>query len=85
MAVGTTRRPSSFADQAGGAGPTPHDPMARHGDMGFADAMSWILPTDFQIPEYIRGYVGLIDAEVLQSIGIFLIFVMVMIVLRRVK
>ena len=59
--------------------------MARHGDMGFADAMSWILPTDFQIPESIRGYIGLIDTEVLQSIGIFLIFVMVMIVLRRVR
>ena len=59
--------------------------MARHGHMGFADAMSWILPTDFQIPEYIRGYVGLIDMEVLQSIGIFLIFVMVMIALRRVR
>src|SRR5271168_2550245 len=53
--------------------------------MGFADAMSWILPTDFQIPESIRGYIGLIDTEVLQSIGIFLIFVMVMIVLRRVR
>ena len=59
--------------------------MARHGHMGFADAMSWILPTDFQIPEYIRGYIGLIDMEVLQSIGIFLIFVMVMIALRRVR
>jgi hypothetical protein len=59
--------------------------MARHGDMGFADAMSWILPTDFQIPESIRGYIGLIDTEVLQSIGIFLIFVMVIIVLRRVR
>jgi hypothetical protein len=59
--------------------------MARHGDMGFADAMSWILPTNFQIPEYIWGYIGLIDTEVLQSIGIFLIFVMVMIVLRRVR
>jgi hypothetical protein len=59
--------------------------MARHGDMGFADAMSWTLPTDFQIPESIRGYIGLIDAEVLQSIGIFLIFAMVMIVLRRVR
>ena len=55
----------------------PDDLMARHGDMGFADAMSWILPTDFQIPEFIRGYIGLIDSEVLQSIGIFLIFVMV--------
>jgi hypothetical protein len=54
--------------------------MARHGDMGFADAMSWILPTNFQILEFIRGYIGLID-----SIGIFLIFVMVIIVLRRVR
>ena len=59
--------------------------MARHGDMGFADAMSWILPTDFQIPESIRGYIDLIDTEVLQSIGIFLIFVMVIMVLRRVR
>ncbi|MFZ2106855.1 MAG: hypothetical protein WAV18_16035 [Roseiarcus sp.] len=58
--------------------------MARHGDMGFADAMSWILPIDFQIPESIRGYIGLIDTQVLQSIGIFLIFVMVIILLRRV-
>jgi hypothetical protein len=41
--------------------------MARHGDMGFADAMSWILPTNFQIPEFIRGYICLIDTEVLQS------------------
>jgi hypothetical protein len=50
---------------------------------------SWILPTAFQIPEFIRGYIGLIDTEVLQSvlqsIGIFLIFVMVIIVLRRVR
>jgi len=59
--------------------------MARHGDRGFADAMSWTLPTDFQIPESIRGYIGLIDTEVLQSIGIFLIFVMVIMVLRRVR
>ena len=51
--------------------------------MGFADAMSWILPTDFQVPESIRGYIGLMDTEVLQSIGIFLIFVTVIIVLRR--
>ena len=41
------------------------------------------MPTDFQIPEFIRGYIGLI--EVLQSISIFLIFVMVIIVLRRVR
>jgi hypothetical protein len=50
---------------------------------------SWILPTAFQIPEFIRGYIDLIDTEVLQSvlqsIGIFLIFVMVIIVLRRVR
>jgi hypothetical protein len=59
--------------------------MARHGDMGFADAMSWILPTDFKITESISDYIGLIDTEVLQSIGIFLIFVMVIIVLRRVR
>jgi hypothetical protein len=43
------------------------------------------LPTDFQIPEFIRGYIGRIDTEVLQSICIFLIFVMVIIVLRRVR
>jgi hypothetical protein len=41
---------------------------------------SWVLPTNFQILEFIRGYIGLID-----SIGIFLIFVMVIIVLRRVR
>ena len=46
---------------------------------------SWILPTNFQIPEFIRGYIGLIDIEVLQSIGVFLFFVMVIIVLRRVR
>ena len=50
---------------------------------------SWILPTNFQIPEFIRGYIGLIDTEVLQSvlqsIGIFLIFVMAIIALRRVR
>ena len=70
----------------GGRGwPDAHDLMARHGDRGFADAMSWTLPTDFQIPESIRGYIGLIDTEVLQSIGIFLIFVTVIIVLRRVR
>src|ERR1700722_6506050 len=50
---------------------------------------SWILPTVFQIHEFIRDYIGLIDTEVLQSvlqsIGIFLIFVMVIIVLRRVR
>jgi hypothetical protein len=38
------------------------------------------LPTNFQILEFIRGYIGLID-----SIGMFLIFVMVIIVLRRVR
>jgi hypothetical protein len=41
---------------------------------------SWVLPTNFQILEFIRGYIGLID-----SIGIFIIFVMVIIVLRRVR
>jgi hypothetical protein len=50
---------------------------------------SWILPTNFQIPEFIRGYIGLIDTEVLrfvlQSIGIFLIFIMVIAVLTRVR
>jgi len=43
------------------------------------------LPINFQIPEFIRGYIGLIDTEVLQAIGIFLIFVMIIIVLRRVR
>jgi ascorbate-specific PTS system EIIC-type component UlaA len=43
------------------------------------------LSTNFQIPEFIRGYIGLIDTEVLQSVGIFLIFVMVIIALRRVR
>ena len=50
---------------------------------------SWILPTAFQISEFIRGYIGLIHTEVLQSVlqsvGIFLIFVMVIILLRRVR
>ena len=30
---------------------------------------SWILPTNFQIPEFIRGYIGLIDTEVLRSVN----------------
>jgi hypothetical protein len=46
---------------------------------------SWILPTNIQIPEFLRYYIGLIDFEILQSIGLFLIFVMVVIVLRRVR
>jgi hypothetical protein len=45
----------------------------------------WILPTQFQITEFLRYYIGLIDFEILQSIGVFLIFVMVVIVLRRVR
>ena len=53
--------------------------------MALLTRWSGILPTEFQIPEFIRGYIGLIDMEVLQSVGVFLIFVMILILLRRVR
>jgi hypothetical protein len=43
------------------------------------------LPIDLQIPEFIRDYIRLVDTEVLQSVGIFLTFLVAMIVLRRVR
>jgi hypothetical protein len=59
--------------------------ISHHMPMALLTRWSGILQTDFQIPEVIRGYIGLIDLEVLRSIGVFLIFVMVLIVLRRVR